>query len=194
MISECWESNLEKQVKQCYSVSESDLVLQIWKEKWWNNNLVLHWSNSWSSSPLSASWPPSRHPVFGRHSAHQGNQCAGGIRNQFNLCILRYRRVTGCNANTNSISANIGTNQVNSIVSITTLGDQISPGSLSCYRRWSHRPATGLIPTLVNGSVFTWGFDNTQNGCHVVSSDRGIYCTLQSWRYATSTRKGLDGL
>jgi hypothetical protein len=66
-----------------------------------------------------------------------------------------YRRVTGCNANTNSFSANIGTNQVNSIVSITTVDDQITLVTEAVTEDALTGLQLVLIPTLVNDSVLT---------------------------------------
>jgi hypothetical protein len=66
-----------------------------------------------------------------------------------------YRRVTGCNANTNSISANIGTNQANSIVSITTVDDQITLVTEAVTEDGLTGLQLVLIPTLVNDSVLT---------------------------------------
>ena len=66
-----------------------------------------------------------------------------------------YRRVTGCNANTNSISANIGPNQVNSIVSTTTVDDQITLVTEAVTEDGLTSLQLVLIPTLVNDSVLT---------------------------------------
>ena len=51
---------------------------------------------------------------------------AAGSKNQIDLCVLDTGSVTGCNADTNNISANREPNPVNSIVSTTTEDDPVT--------------------------------------------------------------------
>ena len=62
--------------------------------------------------------------------------------------------VTGCNANTYDISANLGPNQVNSIISTTTEDNLVTLVAVTATEDGFINLQLMLIPTLVNDSVF----------------------------------------
>ena len=80
---------------------------------------------------------------------------AAGSKNQIDLCVLYTGSVTGCNADTNNISANREPNPVNSIVSTTTEDDPVTLVAVTVTEDGFINLQLMLIPTLVNDSVLT---------------------------------------
>jgi len=98
-----------------------------------------------------------------------------GVKTQVSLCVQETGTVTGCDASTNGISANIAANQVNYVFSTSTTNGAItmvSEGVTNANVRM------GLILTPVQqGAALAWDFDVAQNGCRVVTAGRGINCS-----------------
>ena len=103
-----------------------------------------------------------------------------GIKTQVALCAQELGTLTGCNAGTNGISANIAaadnvsyvvsTATTNGVITLTTEGQTGGAASANMV--------LVLTPTAAAGaSAITWQFDNTQNGCRDVTAGRGINCT-----------------
>ena len=102
-----------------------------------------------------------------------------GIKTQVALCAQELGTLTGCNASTNGISANIAANEVSYVVSTSTTNGVITlvtegqtGGAASANMQLV------LTPSAAAGaSAISWTFDNPQNGCRDVTAGRGINCT-----------------
>ena len=101
-----------------------------------------------------------------------------GIKTQVGLCVQETGQIAGCNADSNGISPNVGANEINYIVSTTTVDGVIT---LVSEGLTDATPAANmqlvLTPTNPGGAALLWTFDNTQNGCRDVTPGRGINCT-----------------
>ena len=99
-----------------------------------------------------------------------------GIKTQVGLCVQETGLVTGCTAGSNGISANIGANEVNYVVSTTTVDGEITLVTEGVAEDTTNMSLV-LTPTLLGGgAALRWDFDTAQNGCRAVSPGRGINC------------------
>ena len=99
-----------------------------------------------------------------------------GLKNQINMCAQDNGVLTGCSANAFGISPDIGPNEVNYIVSTTTIDGEITLVTEAITEDGASNLQLVLTPTAVNGSTLRWNYDITQNGCLDVIGGRGINC------------------
>ncbi len=100
-----------------------------------------------------------------------------GIKTQVALCAQEQGTLTGCNAGTNGISANIvAADNVSYVKSTSTTNGAITLVSEATTGTADMQLI--LTPTAAAGaSAITWAFDVAQNGCRVVTAGRGINCS-----------------
>jgi type IV pilus assembly protein PilA len=98
-----------------------------------------------------------------------------GVKTQVGLCVQEIGETTGCTAGTNGISDDIAANEVNYIVSTTTVD-----GVIALVTEGVDDAGTNLELELTptpEGAALRWDFDNTLNGCRDITPGRGINCT-----------------
>lgn len=99
-----------------------------------------------------------------------------GLKNQVNMCAQDNGKLTGCSANAFGISPDIAANEVNYVVSVTTVDGKITLVTEAVTEDGATNLQLVLIPADVNGSTLRWAYDVTQNGCRDVIGGRGIDC------------------
>ncbi len=99
-----------------------------------------------------------------------------GLKNQVNMCAQDRGELTGCSANAYGISPNFGPNEVNYIVSTSTVDGEITLVTEAITEDGASNLQLVLTPATVNGSALRWNYDITQNGCRDVIGGRGIDC------------------
>lgn len=97
-----------------------------------------------------------------------------GIKTQVGLCVQQKGTVTDCTAGTNGIAADLAADELNYIVSTTTVDGEITLVTEGIDEAGANMSLV-LTPTPI-GTVMGWEFDGTQNGCRSQTPRRGINC------------------
>ena len=101
-----------------------------------------------------------------------------GIKTQVGLCVQEEGGIATCDAGTNGISANVGANEINYVVSTSTTAGVITLVTEGVTDDGTTNMQLVLTPAVAtSGAALRWDFDNTQNGCRDVTAGRGINCT-----------------
>lgn len=101
-----------------------------------------------------------------------------GIKTQVGLCVQESGGILGCTAGTNGIAANLVANEVNYVVSTTTVDGRIDLTTEGVEDDGVTNLALALIPTVpASGAALRWDFDLALNGCRVNTPGRGINCS-----------------
>ena len=99
-----------------------------------------------------------------------------GIKTQVAMCIQDRGLATDCSANANGIAPDLVADDINYVVSTTTVDGQITLVTEGVADDASTNMQL-VITAVPVGAALRWTYDQTQNGCRDVTPTRGIDCS-----------------